>query len=273
MEFFPLCPGDSFSTSRIFSGNWVVKGFGFFFGPVLGLERVCSTLLVFTLFVLFSFGSFGFQDWGCLIILGTSLGIWFPGGSRNIFCSAGRWTTHGFLGSFDFHVFSFDLQQLFRVCICIGSHQSVIARGEGERQQSPRASISSFLALSLWASSLPHFSFFPMKIWIGPLVGSLLSRGVVVFLIRLVRETLSLGLDLVFCFFLSLIFCPRCPVRSWTSMSRSLGSLEPGRRGESPACSLFLTLGESFWSVFFWLRGLIRSFSHLPFSRMGGVPC
>ena len=120
----------------------------------------------------------------------------------------------GFSLEFRFPGFPLSCNNFFSVCMVIGSHQSVIARG-GERQQSPRASISSFLALSLWASSLPHFSFFPMKIWIGPLVGSLLSRGRGRgFLIRLVRETLSLGLDLVFCFFLSLIFCPRCPVRS-----------------------------------------------------------
>ena len=37
---FPWCPGDSFSTSRIFSLNWVFIGFCFLFGPVFGLGMV-----------------------------------------------------------------------------------------------------------------------------------------------------------------------------------------------------------------------------------------
>ena len=65
-------------------------GFRFLFGLVFGIEMVCTTPLVFTLFVLFAFGSFGFQDWGCLIIFGTSFGSWFWSGSRNFFSSAGR---------------------------------------------------------------------------------------------------------------------------------------------------------------------------------------
>ena len=44
-----------------------------------------------------------------------------------------------------------------------------------------------------------------------------------VFWIRLVRGTLSLGLDLVFCLSLSLIFYPRCPVRKGTFLEGLFG--------------------------------------------------
>ena len=109
--------------------------------------------------------------------------------------------------------FPLTCNSFFRVCICIGSHQSVIARGGGGRQQGPRASSSSFLALSLWDSILPPIPVFSLwESWDCPLVCSLLSRGGVVFISDgFFRETLSLGLDLVFCFFLGLMFSHGVP--------------------------------------------------------------
>ena len=67
--------------------------------------------------------------------------------------------------------------------------------------------------------------------------------GVVVFLIRLVRGTLSLGLDLVFCLFLSLIFTLGVPLGLDPLWVGLFGLWSLGGEGESPACSLGVDLG------------------------------
>ena len=59
-------------------------------------------------------------------------------------------------------------------------------------------------------------------------------EGVVFIFVGFYRETLFPGLDLVFCFALGLIF-PAVSHREMNLDWRSPLSLEPGRRGESPA--------------------------------------
>ena len=87
-------------------------GFCFLFGPVLGLEMVCSTLLVFKFLVLFSFGSFGFQGWGCLSYLGLPLVSGFRGALGTSSVQLGDDQHRVFFG-ISISRFPFVLQQLF----------------------------------------------------------------------------------------------------------------------------------------------------------------
>ena len=147
--------------------------------------------------------------------------------------------------------FPLSCNNFFSVCIFIGTHQSVIARGGYSGVLGLLAAL--FLRFLFGLQSYPNFPFFPYeKFGIAPWFMPSSVGGVVFISVGFFRETLSLGLDLVFCFFLGLMFSPvsqREMNLDWL-VSFVFGAWE--ERGVSCLNSLFGPLGN-FFEVFVFL--------------------
>ena len=167
-------------------------------------------------------------------------------------------------------MFSFVLQQLFSVCIFIGTQQSEIARG-GEIAGSQGFQQLISCAFSLGFKPVPNSRFFPMgKSGLPPGFPSV--EGVVFIFVGFYRDPLSRVRPsfLLFSRF-SLSHCvPQGDVPRLEA-SFVIGAWEV--RGVSSLSSLFSPLGNFWKCSFFFLRGLVWTFSPLPFNRSCRIPC
>ena len=191
-----------------------------------------TTPIVFKLFVLFPLGPLDSKTGVVLTYLGlpSVVGFFWALGTSSVQLGDEQ---HMVFFGLSISMYSFVLQQLISVCIFIGTQQSEIARGGDSGVLGLLAAL--FLRFLFGLQSCPQFPFFPYgKVGIAPWLIPSSVGGVMFFFDGFYKETLSLGLDLVFYFFLGLIL-PTVSHREMNLDWRSPLSLEPGRRGESPA--------------------------------------